>query len=218
MKQVQPDVWETETQSPFPGLNTHAYLLTREDGNILFYNTGHLHEIEKFEQLGGVARQYLSHEDELGNTLVTIADRYNSLLGGHENEIDAFSKIRKPDIIFNHGETHLDNIEIIPTPGHSAGSTCFLVRSPHAKTYLFTGDTIFLDKQHKWTAGFIKGHHNEVNRKELADSLRLLATLKPDVVFGSAFTGQYGYEEITDNNWSEKVEQALDRLLAKSSG
>ena len=33
MKQVQPDVWETESYSPFSGLNTHAYLLTRPDGN-----------------------------------------------------------------------------------------------------------------------------------------------------------------------------------------
>jgi hypothetical protein len=32
MKQVQDDVWETGTESPFPGLTTHAYLLTRADG------------------------------------------------------------------------------------------------------------------------------------------------------------------------------------------
>lgn len=30
MKQIQPDLWETEVESPFPGLTTHAYLLTRE--------------------------------------------------------------------------------------------------------------------------------------------------------------------------------------------
>jgi hypothetical protein len=32
LKQVRDDVWEAETESPFPGLTTHAYLLTRADG------------------------------------------------------------------------------------------------------------------------------------------------------------------------------------------
>lgn len=213
MRQVQPDVWETETQSPFPGLKTHAYLLTRDDGNLLFYNTGHVHEVESLSQLGGVARQYLSHEDELGDTLNTIAERYGSLLVGHENEAQAFAKVRKPDITFSEREVHLGNVELIPTPGHSPGSTCFLVQSPQGKAYLFTGDTLYRGKNNEWTAGLIKSVHTEANRRELADSLRLLATLEPDVVFGSAFTGDHGFEEITDGSWPEKVNGALARLL-----
>ncbi|MDQ2077123.1 MBL fold metallo-hydrolase [Marinimicrobium sp. ABcell2] len=213
MKQVQPDVWETETQSPFPGLNTHAYLLTRDDGNVLFYNTGHLHEVENLAQHGGVARQYLSHEDELGDTLNTIAERYGSLLVGHREEEASFAKVRTPDIFIERREIHMGNIEVIPTPGHSAGSTCFLVRSPTGKTYLFTGDTLYLDKHNRWTAGFIKSVHTEGDRPVLAESLRLLATLKPDVVFGSAFVGEHGFEDVSDGSWPEKVDQALGRLL-----
>lgn len=213
MKQVQPDVWETDTQSPFPGLKTHAYLLTRDDGNLLFYNTGHEYEIERFAELGGVSRQYLSHEDELGDTLNSIAERYQSLLLGHEREAETFAKVRKPDLTFNRSELHLGNVLVIPTPGHSPGSTCFLVSSPTGKKYLFTGDTLFLDENNQWRAGFIASVHTEQNRRDLANSLALLATLEPDVVFGSAYTGEHGYEVIINSDWSDKVHQALGQLL-----
>ncbi len=36
MRQVLADLWETGTDSPFPGLTTHAYLWT--SGNRLFYS------------------------------------------------------------------------------------------------------------------------------------------------------------------------------------
>lgn len=146
MKQIQPDLWETEVERPAPGLTTHAYLLIRDGGNVLFYNTGHLHEIEKMAELGGVAYQYLSHRDELGDSLKLIRDRFDAKLGGHVRERAEFARIRPPDILFDAREVHLGNIEVIPTPGHSPGSTCFLVRSPHGKTYLFTGDTLYLSE------------------------------------------------------------------------
>lgn len=217
MKQIQPDLWETETQSPFPGLNTHAYLLTRNDGNVLFYNTGHSHEIARMRELGGVARQYLSHKDELGETLNEIADRYDSMLLGHRAEVEAFAKVRTPDQFITRRETHLGNIEVIPTPGHSPGSTCFQVQSPTGKTYLFTGDTFFLDQNNRWTAGFINGVHEDSVRPVLADSLRILRTLNPDVVFGSACVGDYGFETIAAGTWIAKVDDAINRLLGHST-
>ncbi|WP_275097199.1 hypothetical protein [Sedimenticola hydrogenitrophicus] len=54
MKEILPDVWETEVERPFPGLTTHAYLVIRDSGNVLFYNTGHTQELDRMEQLGGV--------------------------------------------------------------------------------------------------------------------------------------------------------------------
>jgi len=40
------------------------------------------------------------------------------------------------------------NVEVIPTPGHTRGSVCFLAGSAEGKKYLFTGDSLFLAKAH----------------------------------------------------------------------
>lgn len=216
MRQVRPDLWETESFSPFEGLKTHAYLLTRPDGNVLFYNTGHVEEIEEMARLGGVSWQYLSHKDELGDTLNAIAERFGSKLVGHRAEIGAWSAVRAPDQVYDRREVHLGNIEVLPTPGHSPGSTCFLVASPTGKQYLFTGDTLFLDQNNRWRAGFIEGFNDEKDKSDLAESLRLLRTLNPDLVFGSAYTGDEGFEDISDGSWPEKVDEALQRLLPNS--
>ncbi|QOC24040.1 MBL fold metallo-hydrolase [Wenzhouxiangella sp. AB-CW3] len=212
MRQVRPDLWETESFSPFKGLKTHAYLLTRPDGNVLFYNTGHADELDHIARLGGVSWQYLSHEDELGDTLNTIAERFGSKLIGHRAERESWSKVRAPDEVFDQRGIHLGNIEVIPTPGHSPGSTCFLVASPTGKSYLFTGDTLFLGSDNHWRAGFIGGVHEEEDKAVLAESLKLLRTLNPDLVFGSAYTGDEGFEDVSDGSWPDKVDAALRTL------
>lgn len=212
MNQIQPDLWETEIESPAPGLTTHAYLLTREGGNVLFYNTGHRHEIEAMAELGGVAYQYLSHLDELGDTLVMIHERFGARLGGHIAERAEFARFRTPDITFERREIHLGNIEVIPTPGHTPGSTCFLVYSPHGRRYLFTGDSLYRNGIGAWNAGFIPGHTPPDSRPVLAASLRLIRELEPDVVLSSAFAGSAGFEETSPDEWRLSVDHALEEL------
>src|SRR5690606_30187666 len=83
---ILPDLWETETEHPAPGLTTHAYLLTRAQGNILFYNTSRPSAWPVIEKLGGIRWQLLSHEDEVGSSLQTIRARFGAKLGIHELE------------------------------------------------------------------------------------------------------------------------------------
>lgn len=211
MKNIQPDLWQTSAERPAPGLTTHAYLLTRHDGNILFYNTSHREEIEHMETLGGVAYQYLSHRDEVGPSLALIKNRFKAKLGGHIAEKDEFAAFCEPDIIFDKREIHLDNIEVIPTPGHSPGSTCFVVNSPTGKRYLFTGDTLYFAGEKGWRAGFIPGISD---RDALAASLKTLRNLEPDVVISSAFSGASGFQEMSAaGQWSKQVDEAMAQLL-----
>lgn len=210
MKQIQPDLWETEVESPFPGLTTHAYLLTREDGNVLFYNTGHTHELDRMAELGGVAWHFLSHRDELGKTILQVRELFGAKLGGHRREREEFARIRAPDVLFDSREILLGNIEVIPTPGHSPGSTCFLVASPTDKRYLFTGDTLYRGKDGTWVNGFLKGISD---RATLVESLGLLRTLAPDVVISSAFAGTSGYQEMSPGDWPGHVDRAMAPLL-----
>lgn len=214
MKQIQPDLWETETENPAEGLYTHAYLLRRDDGNVLFYNTGRREEIERMEQLGGVAYQYLSHLDELGDSLNTIAERFGAELGGHIRELEEFSKFRRPTILFERRETHLGNIEIIPTPGHTPGSTVFYVHSPHGKRYLFTGDTLWFSGNRVLEAAFFP------DSSDLGDYVKSLETLRelaPDMAISSATGGHGGYRDIAPGEWPGHVDRALERLLSNRS-
>lgn len=213
MEQIQPDLWQTRVENPAPGLTTHAYLLIRSEGNILFYNTGHEDEIAAMEELGGVWRQYLSHRDELGDSLKVIGERYGAGLAGHAAEREDFARYRAPDIVLDRREIHLDAIEVIPTPGHSPGSTCFLVRSAHGKRYLFTGDTLYRNREGGWSAGVIPGVTLPDELPMLADSLRLLRDLAPDVALSSAFADDVGYQELEPGEWSSIVDRALDQLL-----
>lgn len=208
MKQVLADVWETHVESPFPGLTTHAYLLTRDMGNVLFYNTSQRTDIESMRSLGGVRYQFLSHRDELGDSITQIRKQFDAKLGGHINEQAEFVEICSPDIQFSQRQWILENIELIPTPGHTPGSCCFLVKSGHDRTYLFTGDTLYLTND-GWQPGLLSFS----DRDALIESLRLLQTLTPDVAFSSAFSGSSGYQKVT-GCWFDKVQLALDKLEA----
>lgn len=208
VKQVLADVWETHVESPFPGLTTHAYLLTRDMGNVLFYNTNRQTDIEKMLALGGVRYQFLSHRDELGDSILQIRKQFDALLGGHLNEQAEFAEVCTPDIVFFKRQKLLENVEVIPTPGHTPGSCCFLVHSAHDRTYLFTGDTLYLTDD-GWQPGLLSFS----DRDALTESLMLLKTLNPDVVFSSAFSGSSGYQKVS-GQWERKVEAALLKLEA----
>src|SRR5690606_15084128 len=80
MHQVLPTLWQTRTDSPFPGLTTHAFLWTGGRRNALFYSVATDADFDAIEQLGGIADQYLSHRDEAGPMLARIARRFGSRL------------------------------------------------------------------------------------------------------------------------------------------
>ena len=49
----------------------------------------------------------------------------------------------EPDLLFGPSDNRIEDVAIIHTPGHTDGSICFFYTSPHGKSYLFSGDTIF---------------------------------------------------------------------------
>jgi len=209
VKQISPDLWQTQTEHPFYGVTSHAYLLTRIEGNILFYGTGVIEDMRSIQDLGGIVRQYLSHRDEAGPALMAIKDFFGSALCCHVLEAKAIRSSCPVDVTFNTHETHLGNIEVIPTPGHTSGSTCFVYRSPHGQTYLFTGDTIFPDGQVWGTRVqiFAGGRKSDLKR-----SLSLLRNLQPDLVISSASVGRAPVQPMLEGEWRTIVDGAISRL------
>jgi hydroxyacylglutathione hydrolase len=217
MRSIRTDLWETATDRPAPGLTTRAYLwVPPVGGNVLFYNTAGLAELDAIVELGGITDQYLSHRDEVGPTLVTIGERFGNRLHGHVAEVADAARFRAPDVTFH--ERHVDDrgIEVIPTPGHSPGSTCFLVEGDGDLRYLFTGDTMLLGADGRWFAGNLPGVSDP---EALAASLELLAELEPDLVVSSAFAGDHGAHLLGDRSWRACVDEALaglDRVPSSS--
>ena len=209
MRKISQDLWETEAEYPFPGLSTHAYLWAGPDGNVLFYNTSLPGEIEALTELGGVQHQYLSHRDEIGPSLRTIKQRFGSALHISTTEAPVAEDTCPVDGSFDRQQSE-HGFEVIPTPGHTPGSACYLVPSADGKTYLFTGDTIVRAAEGNWFAGYIPGHSD---RDSLAKTLELLAGLTPDVVVSSAFSGDSGVTEL-DRPWPDCVREARDELVS----
>jgi hydroxyacylglutathione hydrolase len=208
MRQVLDDLRETRTDSPFPGLTTHAYLWTPR--NALFYSVATDADFDALDELGGVAHHYLSHRDEAGPMLARIADRFGSKLHAPAAERVEISEHAAIDVPLENRHVDANGIEVIPTPGHTPGSTCYLVDGAAGK-YLFTGDTMWLSEAGVWAAGYIEPMSDA---DALASTLRLLATLEPDVVISSAFQGDSAVHRIEAGRWPEHVEQALSGLSA----
>ncbi|RDH77494.1 MBL fold metallo-hydrolase [Mycolicibacterium moriokaense] len=208
MQQVLSDLFQTRTDSPFPGLTTHAFLWTPR--NALFYSVASDDDFDELDDLGGVGDQYLSHRDEAGPMLGEIADRFGSTLHAPVAELLEIGGHAHVDVPL--GSRHVDGngIEVIPTPGHSPGSTCYLVSGAEG-SYLFTGDTLVLGDSGAWWAGYLPGIGDA---DALAASLQVLRALTPDVVISSAFQGDSAVTRIRAGRWSEHVDQALDGLSA----
>lgn len=210
MQAILPDLWETDVERPAPGLTTHAYLLTRPQGNILFYNTSHDSAWPAIEKLGGVRWQLLSHQDEVGQSLQTVHQRFGARLGIHEQERQQAAQFREADLLFSESGEIIEGVNVIYTPGHTPGSVCFQVKGDQGLSYLFTGDTLYRAKGGHWRPGMIEGFSD---RAQLQGSLQLLRSLSPDVVISSAFGGDSGYQRLSSRRqWQALLDSALSAL------
>ena len=211
MKHVLTDLHETRADSPLPGLTTHAYLWTGP--NVLFYSMATDSEFDELAELGGVTDQYLSHRDEAGPMLKAIAQQFGSKLHAPETELSDITEHAHVDVPLSSRHTDDNGIEVIPTPGHSPGSTCYLVPGSEGR-YLFTGDTLIRNPEGNWWAGYIEGISDA---ESMADSLHLLAELEPDVVISSAFQGDSAVHRIEPGHWRGHVAHAIAGLPSRTA-
>lgn len=210
MRPIRSDLWETQVDSPFPGLTTHAYLWTGgPEGNVLFYGAQTDTEFDDIAALGGVAHHYLSHVDEAGPMLARVAERFGARLHAPAAERVEIAKHSRVDVPLATRHVDGNGIEVIPTPGHSPGSTCYLVPGAYGRQYLFTGDTMFVGADGAWAAGYIPPISDA---ETLAESLRVLAPLRPDLVISSAFGSDTAVHVTVGSQWSDSVAQARSRL------
>jgi hydroxyacylglutathione hydrolase len=213
--QIRDDLFQTRTDSPFPGLTTHAYLWRRPNGNVLFYSPATDADFDAIDDLGGVAAQYLSHLDEAGPNLARIADRFGARLHAPAAELDTIGRFATVDSPVE-SRRHVDanDVEVIPTPGHSVGSSCYLVTGADGTKYLFTGDTMFPAGDGTWATFLVPDRSDPV---QLTASLEQLRAETPDIVISSAFGGDTAIEAVDIRRWPEIVDQALASVSAQTN-
>ncbi|MCZ4536257.1 MBL fold metallo-hydrolase [Gordonia terrae] len=205
MRRVFADLWETSSDNPFPGLTTHAYLW-RSTRNVLFYSVASDSEFDELYRLGGIDEQYLSHQDEAGPLLAAIHGRFGTTLHAPAAEADRIGRYARIGVGLADRHTDGNGVEATPTPGHSPGSTSYLVHGADGDRYLFTGDTLYRSESGRWTAGYLPGISDPV---QLAASLKLLATLAPDVVISSAYAGESAVHRVDTSTWTAGVTEAI---------
>jgi glyoxylase-like metal-dependent hydrolase (beta-lactamase superfamily II) len=206
MRQLCPDLWQTAAEHPFgPDVSTHAYLWRGPAGNVLFYNTGLPDALDAIAGLGGVACQYLSHRHEVAPSLAAVRARFAARLCCHALEAPAAQAVTPVHETFDAPHRPLPGLEVIPTPGHTAGSTCFRVQGA-AGGYLFTGDSLFPDGD-GWAT-----YVSTDQRATLAASLERLRAPAPALVLASAARHPLGYRAVDATQWQRILDAAIADL------
>ena len=209
MKQIREDLWETASESPFPGMYTHAYFLKCKTSNILIYNTSNENDLNLIQEMGGIEKQYLSHRDEVGPSIRYIKGKFSSKLVCHEFERKFAEKYCNVDISINESTFHSNGLKISHSPGHTNGSISFIYNSPFGQRYLFTGDTVFYAKD-RWNSLIFPG--NDGNKESLIRTLNDYISMKPSLVISSGSSQSITYTEVTNSEWKDDLTELISKL------
>jgi hypothetical protein len=206
MEQAVPGLYASAPETlPFaPSLDIRAFLLRRDQGNLLIYSVPGLEsDSPAIEDLGGISRQYLNHRHEAG----FLPDRLEAPLFVHRNELESVAKRAHVRGTFSRRHTFEDDFEVIPTPGHTTGATAYLWDSGEYR-FLFTGDTILIDEG-EWVAAVL----GSSEREPYIDSLELMRELEFDVLVPWAATGGGPYYAVTSRaDARRRIGPIIDRV------
>ena len=199
-------LYASEPESlPFaPTLNIRAFLLRRDGGNVLIYSTTTLgSDGSAIEALGGISRHYLNHRHEA----LFASDWVDAPLFVHERERRSVAQTYHVRASFSRRHALDDDLEAIPTPGHTSGATAYLWDSGENRV-LFTGDTIYLDED-EWVAAVLPSS----DRSIYIDSLELLRELEFDVLVPwAASAGKPFYAAIDRADAQRRIDAILERM------
>jgi hypothetical protein len=190
---------------PFaPAHHIRAFLLRRSHGNVLVYGApGMESDSPAIADLGGISRQYLNHRHEA----MFASEGLAAPLFVHERERESVAGRLHVRGTFSRRHMLDDDLEVIPTPGHTSGATAFLWDSGEHR-FLFTGDTIYLDDG-EWVAAVL----GSSDRDRYVESLELIRELEFDVLVPWAATAGQPYHAVTDRaDTRRRIDAILERV------
>jgi glyoxylase-like metal-dependent hydrolase (beta-lactamase superfamily II) len=195
---------------PFaPSEHVRAFLLRREQGNLLVYSAPAVAaDAAAVAALGGVARIYLNHGHEAA---FGAGERVRTALGvplvAHADDAASAGESAEVGETFDGRGRVGDDFEVIPIPGHTPGATAFLWHGE--RRVLFTGDSLYLDGDGEWVAAVL----DSSDRDAYVDSLELIRGLDFDVLVPwVASTGGPFYAETDRADARRRIDAILARL------
>ncbi len=198
-----------------PSLEIRAFLLQREQGNLLVYRAATLEQdVAAVNDLGGISRQYLNHWHEAAPACEWVAKTFDAPLHVHEKDAPSVSEICNVDETFSERHHTGEDFEVIPIPGHTEGATAFLWDTGEHRA-LFTGDTIFFVRG-RWRAAVLDGVSD---RERYIESLELIRTFDFDLVVpGIAPAGEPYYGFVEKAEAEHRIDEILERLRRGEDG
>jgi glyoxylase-like metal-dependent hydrolase (beta-lactamase superfamily II)/ferredoxin len=122
----------------------NSFFIDHADGNWLIDSPRYIkHLIEAFEQRGGIAHIFLTHKDDVAD-----ANKYAAHFGAKQiiHQADLAAAPSAERVIEGEEMVRIGSeFQIIPVPGHTAGSMALLYRD----RFLFTGDHLWWDPHSK---------------------------------------------------------------------
>ncbi len=138
--ELQPNIYEINNQY-FYSEKVHTYLIELEDKVLLFDIPEYSKEIEDFiTSFNKPVFAIISH----GSCGIADGTKWQKTINlkvyAHKADTNHPWLRMKPDVFFIEMPEFGENIEVIHTPGHSAGAICVLEKQSKS---LFTGDTFY---------------------------------------------------------------------------
>lgn len=208
MKQIYPDLWQSEKGTHF-GMRLNTYLLKTKEERIVVYYTNAEDEADVIKNMQP-KYQFISHNHEFTPALFNNLNDFETTLCIHEKASKYLNKFVANKICIDKESDEIAGLQIFYTPGHTDNNICMYYKSPYGKNYLFTGDTIYLDNG-KWNTLVMINEGGSY--KDLKNSLLRLRELEVDVIMPSVSVGNTTKHavEVTRAEWKN----VIDKLAAK---
>ncbi len=213
MQEIYPYLFRTESYSLFGSFKVSSYLLICPEGNLLIYSSKFIEKYYDFiKEKGGLKATLITHKHEASPFCNTVADHFGIPFYSPELESKEISKICKVDKTYK-GDFNFDvSFEIIFTPGHTVGSSCFKWTAPDGKRILFTGDNLYPTQKGKWDTPVLQ----KGDIPQIINSLRKMQLLDVDVVVPAGYTqDDLFYKEVEREEWIDICEGAIKRMEVK---
>lgn len=217
MREITPSLFVTEYQDPgfFKAFHSNAFFLKRPSGeNFVIYNSPHL-EFDEFlmRDMGGVARQYISHDHELDRTCEWLQNTFSSQFYCHDLDEGKSNEFCSVSGTFNSEIQVTPDFKIIPIAGHTPGSTCFYWISPEGQRVMFTGDILVPDARKEWM--LFMDDQSSQNEALMLEGLNKLYDYPVDLVIPRGSEGPIEWMWSPREEWQDLIDKAIVRLRTK---